>query len=51
MRDQILLQEFIRWLKDKNYVVASESNDSECEQDLSECNYTDELIQEFIKGE
>jgi len=48
-RDEILLREFVRWLKDKGHVIATESNDPECEQDMSECYYTDELIEEFNK--
>lgn len=48
-RDAILLQEFVRFLKDNGYVIAIESSDCECEQELSECSYVGDLITEFTQ--
>lgn len=41
------LSDFIEWLRDRGYVVASTSNDPESTQDLHECFYVEELIKEF----
>lgn len=48
IRDKVLIEEFIRTIKDKGYVIASECNDSESDQCLDECYHDDDLVNDFI---
>jgi len=44
---KMIIKVFVEDLKEKGYVIASVSNDPECEQELHECSYVDQLIDDF----